>query len=146
MATNAHSGKLDRLLAYHEDAAKAIRFTMGLLNGQAKAAKTNGHATVLAQAVALDSERAAKAPKHKKSKRPMTRAAIMKQRERSAQVLAAFTKAPRPASEVAQELGLPLAKLGFAPLINHGYLKKTRGGYVRTAKAYVVERFGSNAG
>jgi hypothetical protein len=155
MATHPHGGatqtRLDRLLAYHESAAEAIRTTIGLLNGSAKAAKTNGHNTVLAEALALDGDRAHKVKakaraKKKKPHRPTGRDAIRVQRQRTAQVLDKFDlKTPRPVAEVAQELGVSSKRAGFSPLINHGYLKKKDDGYVRTAKPYVVDIFAAEA-
>ena len=137
-ATNGHgnsgSGKLDRLLAYHEQAAAAIRMTIGLMNGHEKTTKANGHSTVLAQAIALDGARVAKT-KTKKG-RPTGRAGILAQRARTIAVLDSFdTAKPR------EPTHLPHGARGLTPLINHGYLKKKRGGYIRTAKPYAANPF-----
>jgi len=140
---NGTQSRLDRLLAYHESAAEAIRTTIGLLNGSAKAAKTNGHSTVLAEAIALDGARAhkAKASHAKKKKTAMTRTTIRAQRERTAQVLDLFDpKTPRAAAEVAQHLGLSYMQIGLGPLVHRKYLKRKGDGYVRTAKAYHVDK------
>lgn len=45
---------------------------------------------------------------------------------------------PTSPSDVAKALGMTVPKTGFAPLVYQGYLKKRKGGYVRTAKPYVV--------
>ena len=143
------AARLNRLLAHHEQAAAAIRFTIELLNGSARAAKAsgNGHATVIAEAIALDSARVAKHAKAKPSKGHNKRSVVLARRHRSAQVLDAFdSKTPRPLAEVVQALGLPSGQhAGIAPLVNSGYLKKKRGGYVRTSKAYVVDKFAQAA-
>jgi len=141
-ATNGHGNngvaRIQKLLAFHEQAAAAIRLTLGLLSGQASAAKTNGHATTLAQAVALDGARAAKSkPKRKGGGASRLRA----QRARSGAVLEAFdVKTPRTAAEVAARLEMSHTRMGIGPLIRYGYLKRRRGGLVRTAKAYEVAR------
>ena len=98
---NSSGGRLDRLLAHHEQAAAAVRLTISLLNGHEKTTKANGHSTVLAQAIALDGARVAKQSKTKKPKgRPNDRAAVLAQRARSAQLLDTFdTKTPRPAEK-----------------------------------------------
>jgi len=135
---NSGSTKLDRLLAYHEQAAAAIRMTIGLMNGHEKAAKTNGHTSVLAQAIALDGERVAKTAKAKKgtAKRPTDRAAILAQRARTIKLLDSFDRTtPREPTD------LPHGARGLTPFVNHGYLKKKRGGYIRTAKAYAANPF-----
>jgi hypothetical protein len=148
-ATNGHGnsggGKLERLLAYHEHAAEAIRTTIGLMNGHATTAKTNGHASVLADAIALDGARRAKTGKKKKRvslSKPGDRAAILAQRARTLQALDAFsTKKPSAPEAIAQALGIDPKTIGIGPLRAHGYLKKKGDGYVRTAKAYVVDKY-----
>jgi len=149
MATHPHgngtSSRLDRLLAYHESAAEAIRTTIGLLNGSAKAAKTNGHSTVLADALALDSARAHKVAKTKPAKptRVQTGASTRKKlaiRERTARVLALVEeKGPITADDIAAGIG-GSGRIGFAPLLNAGYLKKVGGDkFKRTAKPFTVD-------
>src|SRR3954462_6982505 len=104
---NTTTSKIEKLLAYHEHAAAAIRLTLQLMNGHATAAKTNGHASLLADAIALDCARVAKAatttpPKHKRKPKlkPNDRASVLARRERSAAVLAAFNdKHPRSATD-----------------------------------------------
>src|SRR6185295_19501176 len=119
-ATNGHGNsgatKLDRLLAFHEQAAAAIRLTIGLMNGHDKATKTNGHASVLADAIALDSARSAKTAKTTKTEKrtktkppskskPNDRATVLAQRARTAKVLDAFSeKHAIPIAEVAKDL------------------------------------------
>jgi hypothetical protein len=150
MATHPHGGgtqtRLDRLLAYHESAAEAIRTTIGLLNGSAKAAKTNGHSTVLAEALALDGARAhkvkAKAPA-KLKRRVQTGAATRAKlaiRERTARVLALVEeKGPITADEITAGIGGG-GRVGYAPLLNAGYLKKVGGNkFKRTAKPFTVD-------
>lgn len=141
---NSSATKIEKLLAFHESAAAAIRLTIELMNGQAKTAKTNGHSTVLAEAVALDGARAVKSRKSKK--KASSRADILAQRERTAKVLDAFdVKRPRSAAEVQQALGIDSRTMGIAPLLHHRYLKKKRGGLVRTAKTYVLDPYAKPA-
>lgn len=135
---NSGGTKLDRLLTFHEEAAAAIRRTIELMNGHALTGKANGHATVLAQAVALDGARVAKKRKASRPQRGSGSKALLAQRRRTVKVLDAFsTKNPIAIAAVAKELGLDARAMGLAPLIHHGYLKQTRGGGIlRTAKAY----------
>ena len=57
----------------------------------------------------------------------------------TAKVLDAYDReTPKVPSDVAKALGLTVPQTGFAPLVHQKYLKKRKGGYVRTAKAYVV--------
>lgn len=155
-ATNGHGNssttKIEKLLAFHESAAAAIRMTIGLMNGHAKTAKTNGHASVLADALALDGARTAKTAKAAKRKKrgtlskPNDRATVLAQRARTAKVLDAFsTKHPIPITDVAKDLDSDARRMGIAPLITHGYLKRKRGGLIRTAKAFVVNPFAAAA-
>lgn len=142
-ATNGHgnsgSTKLDRLLAFHESAAAAIRMTIGLMNGHEKTAKTNGHASVLADAIALDGARRTKTKK-KPLRNGERKAAIRKQREQTERTLAAFgTTKARELKDVAAEVGVRVQQIGIGPLLKAKYLKRKRGGYVRTTKPYVVE-------
>lgn len=63
-------------------------------------------------------------------------------RERTAKVLDAYDREkPRQPVEIAKSFGLTVAKSGFAPLVHQGYLRKKGkdGGYIRTAKPYVIE-------
>jgi hypothetical protein len=155
MATHPHGGgtqtRLDRLLAYHESAAEAIRTTIGLLNGSAKAAKTNGHSTVLAEALALDGERAHKVKtKAAKPKRVNSGAATREKlaiRERTARVLALVAeKGPMTADDITAGIGGG-GRIGYSPLLNAGYLKKVgRNKFKRTAKPFTVDwRTGAQA-
>lgn len=130
--------RLRRMLAEHEQKAAAIRLTLDLLGVEVKAAKMNGHASVLADAIALDSARTGKTRRGRKPKQSHA-AKVRAQRERSAAALAAFsTTTPREGAEVTQELGIPSRALGS--LVRRGYLKRTRGGeYLRTAKGYTIE-------
>jgi len=87
---------------------------------------------VLAQAIALDGARV-----EKKKPKGKSQAQIVAQRKRSAKILAAFDpETPRPAKGNAQAL---------TPFFNHGYLRKTRAGILRTAKEYVVNPFAKSA-
>ena len=149
MATHPHGGstqtRLDRLLAFHESAAEAIRTTIGLLNGSAKAAKTNGHSTVLAEALALDGARAhkekAKAAKPKRVQTGAATRAKLAIRERTARVLALVAeKGPITADEITAAIGDGGGRIGYAPLMNAGYLKKVGGNkFKRTAKPFTVD-------
>jgi hypothetical protein len=153
MATQPHggtNGKIERLLAYHEQAAAAIRFTLSLMNGHATTAKTNGHASVLAQALALDDARVngngnghghdapAKAAKRARNGEAKQRA--IEGRQRAQRTLELFDRQKaRKVADVAAALGVPALRLGVGPLSHYGYLKKKGGGFVRTAKPYIVK-------
>jgi hypothetical protein len=142
-ATNGHGNsgttKLDRLLAFHESAAAAIRMTIGLMNGQAQHAKTNGHASVLAEAIALDGARRTKTKK-KQLRNGERKAAKRAQREQTERTLAAFTASkPRQLADVAAEVGVSVQQIAVGPLLRAKYLKRKRGGFVRTTKPYVVD-------
>jgi hypothetical protein len=104
------------------------------MNGQATATKANGHAAVLATALALDHGRAAKT---KTKTKKGTRSKKAAQRARVAGVLAAFsTDTPRPLAEVAQAQGVRAIQLGIGALVRRRYLRAKGDGYVRTAKPY----------
>jgi hypothetical protein len=140
--------RLRKMLADHERKAAAIRLTLELLHGEAAHAKTNGHATVLADAIALDQARAErKAAKRKGAakrivKKPRTE--VLAQRQRTAEMLAMFdAEKARPISEIAEGLGVSVQRTGLAVLLTHKYLKRKGDGFVRTKKAYVVNPFGS---
>ena len=77
----------------------------------------------------------------RKKPRVSTREVVRTTRQRIAEVLNAYDRdTPKAPGEVAKSFGLTVAQSGLAPLANQGYLKKKGGGYVRTAKAYVVEK------
>jgi hypothetical protein len=141
MATHAKGdggpARLNKLLAYHEAAAAAIRLTMDLLNGSAKAAKTNGHASVLAEAVALDSARVAKKPKGRRPRDGSHTREKTESRGRTARILEHIaTHGPLTAAAINKVEG---TRIPFGPLVYNGFLKKVRSGYKRTAKPFEVD-------
>jgi Arc/MetJ-type ribon-helix-helix transcriptional regulator len=151
--------QMRKLLAEYEHAAEAIRTTLGLLNGHATAAKQNGHASTITDAMLLDAQRrtakAARATAPRLSKngktlgRPKkTRHDAMLQRRRDTEAfLAAFeTTTPITLADVKTAAGgtLPI-RGGLGTLLRHGYLKRKGGGFIRTSKAFVVDTRASAA-
>jgi hypothetical protein len=127
---NGHGStkKLERLLAYHEHNADALRTTLALLRGEAVEQRAKRAPDVLAAAVALDAVRRTAHPRHDKTE---TRA----RRARTAVLLAQFDlHTPRRANQ----LPASPANRGIGGLVRGGLLKRTKGGYVRTAKPFAV--------
>jgi hypothetical protein len=126
--------RLQALLAYHEEHARAIRLVLDDL--AADPAESNG-AGVLDAALALDAARGARRHGTRPRGRPVsTRAGLARNdvRARSAQVLALFDPhEPRPRA-IVREVGSNPQALGR--LIAYGYLKKKGDGLIRTAKVY----------
>jgi hypothetical protein len=76
----------------------------------------------------------------KPKKRVSTRAAVHDTRVRIAEVLKRYdTKEPRDPGRLAKQMGLTVAQTALGPLLAQGYLKKRKGGYIRTTKRYVVD-------
>jgi hypothetical protein len=72
--------------------------------------------------------------------RKSTKAAVQATRARIFDVLGRYDrKTPKAPADVAKALGITVAQSGLAPLVHQKYLKKRKGGYIRTAKAYVVD-------
>ncbi len=144
--------RLEALALEYEEKAKAIRLTMGALNGHLTARATHDFPAKLAKAAANGNgreqplhwtqrpENAAKVAKLGRTQRARgthrgaMAATIRANRARSAKLLARFGEEPmtRPASIRSQLL---------APLIRHGYLRNVGdGAYVRTAKEFSVTK------
>jgi len=121
------SKRLDKLLEFHEDMARAVRLTIGALNGHATAAKQNGHTSVIEQAIELDDQRRT-AKKAKRKKASGSPEAVQKRRRRSVKYLAGFDAThPRPSES------------GMSSMIARGYLRKKGDGYIRTSKPFHVD-------
>jgi hypothetical protein len=117
---------------------------MTLLNGDATKAKTNGHATVLADALALDTARHQHKSTGARPKRRLAngerKAKLIEIRKQTAAILDALsTSKPIPPAEIAATLG---RRIPWGPLVNGGLVKKKGGGYIRTAKPFDPEAFG----
>jgi hypothetical protein len=123
------SGTMGRLLRIREQRAQelaAIDVTIALLTDSATATKRGRAASVLDEAIALDAARVGKEYKY-----PPSKADIRANRERSAAYLQQFNPdTPTRPTTNAQ---------GVAPLLYHGYLKRQGDGYLRTAKAFVID-------
>jgi hypothetical protein len=139
---NGYLGRLERLLAFHTDAAHAIKVTLDLLTGSGSDNKTSNGAPVLAQAIALDRARRKKrgrskpttsSPSNRVDRRPgQSKADLLARRKRTARFLAKFSKTvPRTSEDLGAKLGAP-----FTPLIRWGYITKKGGAYLRTDKAF----------
>ena len=122
--------RLTKLLAHHDEAASAIRFTLGLLNGAEKVAKQNGHAPVIAAALGIDGarrERKRKGGKRNGAGRPPASDAV-KRRRATVKFLARFSRTtPRPGG------------IGISIYAQHGYVRKKGDGYIRTDKPLPFE-------
>lgn len=119
--------RLRELLTYHEHAADSIRTVMALANGHAVKAKQNGHATVLAHALALDADRREVAPAKRKYHKGHT-AAVTKRRAHTKAFLDHFsTTTPRTTTEGMKLIG---------SMVRYGYLKAKGDGYLRTDKPF----------
>jgi hypothetical protein len=125
-ATGAR-GKIERLLAHHEQIAAALRTTLGLLDEGAHETKQQRGSSVLADAMALDEARRSKGKR--KYKKAMNKAAVQERRARSLAFLKQF--------DHEKPKRVPNAR-GIAPLLLHGYLKRKGDGYVRTAREFSV--------
>jgi len=120
-------GKLERLLAHHQQIVAALQTALALLNGEAvaKKAETNGHG-VLGAALTLDAARRQTLSKTKQSGYG-SRVSQKARRQASARLLATFDQhKPKPGIRA------------IAPLVINGYLKKQGDGWVRTGKAFTV--------
>jgi hypothetical protein len=116
--------KLEKLLAYHGGIADALRTTLALLRGDAVEHREHRAPDVLAAAVQLDAAR------REHTRGPNTgehTAARHERRKKTAALLASYDlHKPTP----------PRGKGKTGVLIQHGFLKKVRGGYVRTTKEF----------
>jgi len=116
--------KIEALLAHHDAAATALRTTLALLRGESIDKREHRAPDVLAAAVQIDAAR-------RKYKTPdyQGTAAVKARRQRTADLLSTF------------DLHKPKSSAGmhrqFGVLIQHGYVKKVRDGYVRTAKPFI---------
>ncbi len=147
--------RLEALAQDYEEKARAIRLTMGALNGHLTARATHDFPAKLAKAAANGHEKplhwtqrpenaaklAALGRKNRKRGRkehPSSpsrskhyyRGSILKQRQASAKFLTQFSATPRWATS---------AMTGS--LVRRGYLEKTTDGYVRTGKEYIVQPY-----
>jgi hypothetical protein len=138
-------------LEYYEERARAYRLILEDYTAQQTASKQRESSTVLAKAIALDSQRRAgsKAPR-KTGKAPAKRRSVVApgpgwrqrkiaQREATKAWLDSFSRdEPRP--YVQGSNGGPVR---IGPYLNAGYLKKKDDGYIRTAKEFDVMNFTS---
>jgi hypothetical protein len=126
------SGTMGRLLRIREQRAQelaAIDVTIALLTDTATATKRGRAASVLDEAIALDAARVGKRGPYKKH--ASGKAEVRANRERSAVFLQQFNPdTPTRPTTNAQSV---------APLLYHGYLKRQGDGYLRTAKAFVID-------
>jgi hypothetical protein len=128
---NGHGStkKLERLLAYHEHNADALRTALALLRGEAVEHRAKRAPDVLAAAVALDAARRTAHPRRD------GKTQIRARRTRTAALLAQFDlHTPRRSDQ----LPASPANRGIGGLVRTGLLKRTRDGYVRTAKPFAV--------
>jgi hypothetical protein len=112
--------KLELLLQHHEGITAALRTTLALLRGDAMERKATRGPAVLQAALQLDAART------KTNDGTHTRM-VKARRERTAALLARFDLHKPQTIQTGRTAGV---------LVQHGFLKKTRGGYVRTSKQF----------
>jgi hypothetical protein len=123
--------RLEKLLAFHERAADAVRLTLSLLNGDERATKAATANGTIAAALKLDAGR--RATKHPTRKYYGNK--VTGHRQQSARLLQSFSVDEPRRSTVGHKI---------AGLIRHGYVKSAgrddagRALYLRTAKTFVV--------
>jgi hypothetical protein len=121
--------RLEKLLAFHERAAAAVRLTLSLLNGDERATKAATANGTIAAALKLDAGRRAAKPTRKAYGK------VRGHRQQSARLLQSLSVDEPRRSTVGNKL---------AGLIRHGYVKSAgrddagRALYLRTAKPFVV--------
>jgi hypothetical protein len=148
--------KLERLLAFHENAAAAVRATMALLAAVPSSSRpgpkpSNGIPPTIRAAVAIrraarpgpkPNRRAAASSsrKRKPSAARMYGAKAIERRKGTAAILAQFDpREPRLPGEI-ENGGKRYG--GIGPLVRRGYLKRRGDGFVRTGKPFHVSGAG----
>lgn len=133
--------QLRSLLEHHEQAAGALRTTIGLLtNG-------NGHVDLLVDSATTRQGRKPRKPRRpvptpapadavtvatrSKRSKSQDKVSLKERRTQSASLLSHFsTTEPRPSGD--------LRRGAIGPLVHRGYLRKKGDGYLRTAKEYTI--------
>lgn len=134
---NIH-GKIAKLIAERQADINALMRAGALLNGVAKNGKVGGHASLLAEAVALDTERRQERGPYKKHKpaKPASKYdadAVQARRKATAKFLAKVKKSgDTPFIPTGKDQGR------VSVLIQHKYLKPKDGGYVTTEKTFTA--------
>ena len=141
MNGNGHPGggvlaRLRYLLDHHQSAAKAIQTTLGLLDTDATTKKRQTSSPLLTQALRLDAVRRRGRPRKGtraafRAVKKYNKAAAMAKRKSTAAFLRLFSEKPRelPKGEDPHRIGV---------LVQHGYLKNTDDGLVRTDKPFTA--------
>jgi len=137
--TNGHGpgipAKLAKLLADKRAEVAALERVIAMLGGAAATGKAATASTVMADALALDAARRAKR-RSKETTRSKSKSTVRAQRARSAEFLARLsTETPVDLKAI----GVNGQSVGIAPLMNAGYVRKTKHGYLRTAKVFHVD-------
>jgi hypothetical protein len=139
--------KLLKLADEAERTAAAYRMAAAALNGHAVDKRGTRSEAVLGDAIAIDAARRERKPKPAKpakaaTRRKQTGEATREKlaiRERTARVLAIVEdKGPMTSDAITEAVG-GSGRIGFAPLLNAGYLKAVGDKYKRTAKPFVVD-------
>ena len=120
--------QLHRLYAFHSQRAEALRIALELLDDQQLQRRGLRSDSVIVEAVRMDEQRRQrKAPK---SKRPdyWLKDTIKRRRQATAKKL----------MEISDDAKSPTTKIGqgMQPLLANGYLKKVKGGWIRTEKEF----------
>jgi hypothetical protein len=136
------SKRLARLYEYHHTRAEALRLAMEVLDGERTASKKRAVGGLLDEAIALDAERRARVKGKRKYTRRKKSASkrgygsqtlLHKRRVRTAQVLARLSETEPRKIRNAPRIGIPA-------LIRYGYVVSRADGYVRTSKAYTIDK------
>jgi hypothetical protein len=126
-------GKLLRLREQRAHELDALDTAIALLTGSAVATKRGRAASVLDEAIALDTARTSKRGKYKPRK-PHGAASVKERRAATAAFLKSFDDVkPGKGNGV-------LVKSGIGTLLRHGYLKRKGDGYVRTGREFSIDK------
>jgi len=120
--------KLERLRAHHEQLAAALSMALAVLDADEHATKAKRAPGIIADALAIEHARTNGTRPPRTSDYSRTKHAT---RQQTAALLARFSPDTPTAAK-------GTGRGNVATLVRHGYLKRTRGGLVRTAKPFTV--------
>jgi len=149
MAQPSERSRIDKLIAHHEEQLHALRIVRALLVAGEQASSTKRGKTTVQRALQLEVARRSnghESPEHGpyyvpegdaeavstpqvKPKGYGSKAAIAARRQKTAALLATFSRTVPAAHQ-------DPARRGFGGLIAAGYLKRGKGGFLRTAKVF----------
>ncbi len=129
--------QIRKVLAYHENAAAALRLSLSLLASSPTArAARNGNGHVTNETIALEID-AARRRVNGRTNGGRAKGKLAAQRQRSAEFLATFDpRAPTQPNGNKRIIGV---------FVRRGYLRRKGDGFIRTAKAYHVKKSAPHA-